>query len=97
MIMQLSERQRHPPQQSASEALVEAVATERGEDPTTLEPPLHDLVDPDALDALFRGRESVPPFPDGHVAFTMAGCRVVVHSTGEIDVTPLGAEGAVRP
>lgn len=63
--------------------VVEAVARETGTDPIELEP-LHDVVDPECLNELFRGRAA-----RGHVAFGMADCRVVVSADGAVDVSPV--------
>ncbi|MBX0284787.1 HalOD1 output domain-containing protein [Haloarcula salinisoli] len=41
--------------QSASQAVVEAVAARAGVDPLELETPLYDAIDPDELDALLEG------------------------------------------
>lgn len=47
-------------------------------------PALHDVIDPDALDALFRSREG-----DGTVVFRYAGYEVTVGSDGEVDLAPV--------
>lgn len=65
-----------------SEAVLAAVASERNCDPAEL-PVLTEAVDPDALDALFRGRES------GHVEFEYAGCRVVVRGARDVTATEI--------
>ena len=51
-------------------------------------PPLHDAVNPDALDALFR------PTPtgsrvDGTVSFEYSGYDVTVHADGYVDIARL--------
>ena len=69
-----------------SDAVIEEVAAVRGVDPLDLEP-LYSVVDPDALDALFRrtgGSASASPT----VHFTMAGCEVLVHGDGAVAVIP---------
>lgn len=69
-----------------SERVVTAVATARDEDPLEL-PPLYDVIDPDALDQLFdHGIEGGRSGP-GRVIFILAGCEVIVHSDGEVEVT----------
>lgn len=70
---------------SASEAVILQIADADGVDPLAL-PPLHDAVDPDALDALF---EPMPgePIHSGTVSFTYNGYDVVVfRSNGEVCV-----------
>lgn len=68
--------------------MVTAVADTLGTDPLDLDP-LYHVIDPDALNRLFQRSTGIPQ-PNGRVIFTMADCTVVVHSTGEIDVTPPG-------
>lgn len=79
--------------ESASEAVIEAVADAKGVDPLDLEP-MYDTIDPDALDSIFRdspgaGTASV------EIRFEMAGCTVVVREMGEVVVAPTaGADGS---
>lgn len=68
-------------------AVVEAVATAKGVDPVEIEP-LYNVVDPDALDAIFRMHADGTPRANGRLTFTMESCEVVVHSTGRVVVTP---------
>lgn len=64
--------------------IVEGVAAHENVDPMDLEPPLHDVVDTDALDALFRtGDDSTAT-----VEFTYCGTRVRVDDAGTIDISP---------
>lgn len=72
---------------AVSERVVTAVATARGVEPADL-PPLYDVIDPDALDRLFRHGSTAGCAGPDRVVFTMAGCEVVVDGSGEIDVTP---------
>ncbi|NEU56704.1 HalOD1 output domain-containing protein [Halorussus sp. MSC15.2] len=70
---------------STSHRVITAVAEETGNDPTEVGP-LYHVIDPDALDRLFTatgagGRNR------GHVEFTFAGCDVVVHGNGEVEVS----------
>jgi hypothetical protein len=60
-----------------SERVVRRVATATGRDPLEL-PILHEIVDPDALDAFVDGTS------DGTVSFTYAGRAVTIASDGEI-------------
>jgi hypothetical protein len=65
-----------------STAVVEKVAESKGIPHTEL-PPLSDVVDPDALDAIYTaGPTSTQPA----VQFTYAGCHVVVRSSTDIEV-----------
>ncbi|WP_080508338.1 HalOD1 output domain-containing protein [Haloparvum sedimenti] len=70
-----------PPTPPQSTKVVEAVAAELGVDPTTLEIPLTEVVDPDALDTLFNGQDR-----SGEVRFSYYGYRVVVQADGEISL-----------
>ena len=63
-----------------SRAVVAAVAEAAGTAPTAL-PSLTDVVDPDALDALFSGDRT-----DGEVSFRYAGYRVTVTADRRVTV-----------
>ena len=63
-----------------STAVVEAVAEEMGTDPKHLPETLHEVIDPDALDALFEGRNS----SDGVVMFSYCGYSVTVTASDEV-------------
>lgn len=79
--------------ESASEAVIDAVADAKGVDPLDLDP-MYDAIDPDALDSIFRDS---PSSGTGSVelSFEMAGCTVVVREAGEVVVTPTaGAAGS---
>ncbi len=67
-----SERTRPP-----SAAVVEVVAAHEGVSAERLDPPLNDVVDPDALDRLFAGRTT-----DAEVTFRYRGHRVAVTADG---------------
>ncbi|QLG63623.1 HalOD1 output domain-containing protein [Halorarum salinum] len=68
--------------------VVDLIADREGTCPTDLSPPLNSVVDPDALDSLFRSstREDSPAI--GAVSFTYCGYDVHVRSDGEVSVTP---------
>jgi hypothetical protein len=63
-----------PTEKSPSVAVIEAVANETGTDPTGVAQQLYEVVDPDALDALFASGNST----DGTVTFTYCGYTVTV-------------------
>ena len=71
---------------NVSETVVAAVAEATGVDPLDLDP-LYDVVDPDALNALFDSAGTSPP-AHLELSFTMADCAVVVRGDGEVVVTP---------
>ena len=65
-------------------AVVEAVAAERGVDPLSLKPPLYEVLDPEALDALCdRPKRTGAPV---RITFSYAGCTVIVDTNGSIVV-----------
>lgn len=66
--------------------VVREVADREGTDPTELRPPLHAVVDTDALDALFRSGEGTTR-TEGTVEFTYKGYPVTVDSSGTVTVT----------
>lgn len=65
--------------------IVERIATREGVDPVELEPPLYEVIDPDALDALVDGRRGRPDRSYVLVNFTYNGYAVTV--SGGQDVT----------
>lgn len=88
--------------ESLSEGVVEAVATEAGVD--AVPPagpgagrslaPLYSVVDPDALDSVFCSRDGADGV-HGEVTFGYHGYEVTVRSEGRIELTPAGtAAGA---
>lgn len=66
-----------------SDRVLEAVADARGTDPLELDRPLYDVVDPDALDALFAADDGTDTL---RVEFTYGGYRVTVRGDGQIGV-----------
>ncbi|WP_226023813.1 HalOD1 output domain-containing protein [Halomicrobium salinisoli] len=66
-----------------TDRILEALADEAGVDPVELSPPLADVVDPDALDALLERAD-----PDAEVAvrFEYQEYEVVARADGGVDV-----------
>ncbi len=64
----------------ASTAVLEAVAAEEGCEPTELDVPLYEHVDPEALDALVSSPLS------GHVSFTYHGYELTVDGGGAVRI-----------
>lgn len=64
---------------SLSMRVVEAVAESTGVEPTQLQPPLYDVINPEALDSLFRNG-------DGSVTFSYCGRTVTVTNQAEITI-----------
>lgn len=73
----------------ASAAVVEAVAETKGVRPEAIGQPLNDVVDPDALDALFATRRDGTPRSGGTVSFTLADVVVTVTDGPRVTVDPL--------
>lgn len=79
---------------NVNERVILAVADARDEDPLEL-PSLYSVIDPDALAKLFDHSSPAGRNGPGRVVFTLAGCEVVVHSDGEVDVTAPGDQSSV--
>ncbi|RBI60947.1 hypothetical protein DMJ13_14495 [halophilic archaeon] len=75
-------------------AVIEAVAEFEGTRPTDVRPVLYELVDPDALDALFGPTSCGTPQAEGHVAFDYGEHEVTVYSDGRVEIEGVG-ESAV--
>lgn len=75
---------------SLATRIVEAVATETQTDPLRLEPPLHQILDAEALEQAFRSDTLA-----GEVEFVAWGCSVTIDAeTGAVTVTRLDARQA---
>lgn len=64
-------------------AVVTAVAKAKNIDPMDLEPPLASVIDPDALNSLFKKDLRI-----GHITFQYSDCEVTIHSDGTVNVDP---------
>ena len=62
-----------------------AVADFKGIEPTELETPLYDVVDVEAMDALFRSADDTPQLT-GYISFVVDGCEVFVDGSGDVTV-----------
>lgn len=75
---------------SLSFEIIEAVAEREGVAATDIEPPtyeaLYDVVNPEALDALFAPREDGTPRASGRVEFSFCGYDIVVSSDGAVEL-----------
>ena len=69
-------------EQSLSEAVVKAIANHEGRQATEISKPLYDVINPDALDTLFRDTE-------GKVAFVYLGYVVTVDERGNVSLKPV--------
>lgn len=78
---------------SVSEEVILAVAAATDVDPLDLDP-LSEVIDPDALDALYERDEFGRSRSPEHVEFTYDGRRVVVGEDGSVTVSELSPEGS---
>lgn len=83
----MRQRQEDTGRYSISERVIDRIADHRGVDPLDLETPLHEVVDPDALDTLFAPTSRGSPRPTGRVTFPYEDCQVAVESDGTVHVT----------
>jgi hypothetical protein len=67
---------------SLSEAVVAAVADSEGVAPADLDRSLYEVIDPDALDALFNDVR-------GRVTFEYLGYVVTIDSEGDVELSPV--------
>ncbi|WP_265111646.1 HalOD1 output domain-containing protein [Halosolutus halophilus] len=86
-----------------SQAIVEAIAARDGVDVTDVEPPAYDplytVINPEALDALFRSIETrageTPTgsndAPDARVVVEYEGYEITVYSDGHVELSELSA------
>lgn len=71
---------------SISNAVASATAEATAADPTEIEP-LYNVVDPDALEALFRPAGSLPAPSSRRVEFEYCGCEVTVTADRTVHVS----------
>ena len=76
------------PDERVSNVVVRALADAMGTTPAAMDVRLYDVVDPDALDALFSSAGSGV---DPHVSFSIAGKQVVVNGDRRVHVTTRNA------
>lgn len=78
------------PLTTPSQAVVHAVAEAEGVAATELGPPeyapLHDVIDPEALDALFRRKQDGRQRTTGSVSFTYCEYLITVEASGSVSV-----------
>ncbi|WP_255149111.1 HalOD1 output domain-containing protein [Halorarius halobius] len=76
------------------DAVVEAIASHRGVDRTDLSTPLYEVIDPDALEALYRADFDATTESHPTVSFSYEGDRVVVAGPNDIVIQPQPADPA---
>lgn len=77
---------------SLTERIIEAVADAADTSPHEL-PPLYEVVDPEALNHLFASNYEGETRAAGQVTLVYAGYEIVVHSSGDVTISPLDAAG----
>lgn len=78
------------PSESTSSAVVRAVSAVEGRDSRSL-PPLGEVLDPDALNAVFDSRADGTPRPGGRLTFVYSKCRITVDNGEYITLQPIDA------
>jgi len=72
-----------------TETIIALLADANGEDALDIEQRLYDILDPDALDRIFRDTDGQwRGAKAGRIEFSMCGCHVLVRDTGHVVVTP---------
>lgn len=84
------------PDESVSTAVVRAVSAVRGLEQCSLQP-LADVVDPDALDALFEDKPNGEARTGGRLVFVYAACRVTVDNGEYLTLDPVESAFAPEP
>lgn len=82
-----------PHESSLPVAVVEAIAAKADVEPTELDLPLYDAIDPDALDHLFPTDEEGRPATRGHLTFSYADFVVRITSDRRVRVFGPGEDG----
>jgi hypothetical protein len=75
-----------------STAVIEAIAEYQDVDPTDLDHPLFEVIDPDGLDSLIGHNGSNHAMYETTVEFNYDDCRVQVSSAGSVAVSSTPAE-----
>ncbi len=70
--------------ESLSLTIVEEIADREGVQPEEVSPPIHYVIDTDALDSLYRADDAERS--PSRVEFVYKGYRVTVDSTGDVDL-----------
>lgn len=83
--MYSTHRYDEPDDPPLSQVIIEAVAEAEGISPDQLDRPLHNAIDPDALDALFAERTEA----NGYVVFDYYGYDITVHPDEQIALEPV--------
>ena len=74
--------------ESVSGKVLNTVAARKDTEPTALQPPLYEVVDPDALDNLFTPRADGSVRMRGEVRFAYCGYEIRISSNGDVRAVP---------
>lgn len=74
--------------ESVSGEVLATVAARENTDPAELQPPLYEVIDPEALDSLFTPRTDGSVRTGGEVQFTYRGYRIRVTPSGDVRAVP---------
>lgn len=74
--------------QSLSTTVTVAVADVAGVEPADIPEQLYDVIDPEALDKLFKSRDDGTPRRGGRLSFSLYGHHVTVRGDGSITIEP---------
>ena len=69
-----------------SRKVVETVAALKDTEPTELQQPLYEVIDPDALDTLFTPKRDRTAQRGGEIQFMYCGCSVLIAPNGDVNV-----------
>ena len=72
-------------ERSPSQTILDRIAEREGISPVDIEPPLFEVIDPEALDALFHDERGTRE-PERRVAFSYAGYDVAVIGDGRVRI-----------
>jgi len=75
-----------PGERSVSLRTIQKIADRERIDPSELKPPLYSVIDPDALDSLFRSTAHSNTM-NGTVEFQYLGYTVCIDSSGDVQIT----------
>jgi hypothetical protein len=72
-----------------TERVLQRVADAEGTEPSELDEPLYEVIDPDALERLFDSSEDGPSRDSGELRFPYHGYEVTVRANGDVSVRDL--------
>lgn len=76
------------PTEPLSTKIVKTVAELKDTEPTELEQPLYEAINPDALDQLFTVRPGRNVRGSGEIQFMYCGCSIIITPDGDVNAIP---------